>query len=353
MPSRSSRLTPREWAGVYAALGVVLFVLSLFHLGLLGVQISVFHRLLFGALSGGVSVGVIWGSYWHFTNPFPVERYRRISGWIVGGAVLVSAIGIATLYVGSEEVTRFELLESVHLLGSLGLGLGFAFGSLEAQVIQTADMAARAETLETERERLEILNDLLRHYVLNGISVIAGHADQLETETTGRPHRSASLITRRSHRIAHLVERISVLTKTEWLDQAEVNADLGPALEGAIKSKCHPSTAVECPTAVPKFRGHVGFEDGLMLLTESIASMIEPNGTVSIEFEAEPATVSVTAIPVTVPPNLRAELLQPVAADIGLELYLAKKILEPALQFDVHESNEHELRFTLQGELAS
>lgn len=345
----SYRLTGRTWARLYAGLGVAVFLLSLLHLGVQHGRMPIFHQLLFGSLMTAISLGLIGGAVWHSRNPFPGERYHRINAWSLGGAVVVSALGIASLYVGSQVVTRVELLESIQVMGSLGLALGFGFGTMEARVVETADMAARAETLETERERLEILNDLLRHYVLNGISVIVGHADQLEANTNGQNRESASIIARRADRIAHLVERISVLTKTEWRHEAVVEADIESVLVDTVEAHCRPETTISVAEDVPSMKATVGFEDGLRLLVDGITSMLVSAGTVHIGVEPDTEAISVTVQPVEIPANLREELLQPVAADIGLELYLAKKILEPAIDLRVTEPSDRELRFLLQG----
>lgn len=343
------QLTGRTWARVYGGLGVAIFLVSLLHMTISHTQSSAYHKLIFGLLMAVISVGLIGGAIWHYRNPFPADRYRRINVWSLGGIVVVTALGLASLYVGSELVTPVELSESIQVMGSMGLALGLGFGTMEARVIETADMAARAETLETERERLEILNDLLRHYVLNGISVIAGHADQLEANTTGQNRDSARIIATRSDRIAHLVERISVLTKTEWRRETEVDAGLTTVLVETAGEECLPETEISVDDGIPEMRANVGYEDGLVILVEGITSMLESAGSVHIGTEPEREAIFVTVQPVDIPQNLREELLQPVAADIGLELYLAKKILEPAIELRVTEPSDRELRFLLEG----
>ncbi|MFB6085944.1 MAG: hypothetical protein ABEJ84_03930 [Halodesulfurarchaeum sp.] len=337
----------KRWALAYGILGIVVFLLGLFHLGVELGSSPLVHQLVSGALTILISGGILTGALWHYRNPLPRERNRRITAWIAGGVVVVAGIGVASLFVGSEALKQSELRESLHLMGSLGLALGFAFGSLEARVIEATELAARAEILEAERERLAILNDLLRHYVLNAISVIDGHAAILERQTAGEKRDSARTIAQESDRITAVVERISLLTKTRWTREEETSADVAGVLAEAVQSRCPESTSVDLVDTGQELVGNVGFEDGLVLLAEGIRAATEREGSVSIE--GADGKIRVTAAPVTVPGSLREELMQPVATSVGLEIYLAKKVLEPAIGVDVLESDDRELIVTLTG----
>jgi hypothetical protein len=299
-----------------------------------------------------IAAGLIAGGVWHYRDPFPAAMYPRITAWIVGGGLTSTGMGAVSLYVGSEVVTAVELLESLHLLATMGLFLGLVFGTLEARVTESADAAARAETLEAERERLRILNDLLRHYVLNGVSVIGGRADLLADEVGPEAEESAQVIRDRANRIADIVERISILTKTQWRTETEIRADLEPVFRRAVRDTCAPDTDLEFEAALPPMLATVGFEDGIELLVEGLGDMLESGGQVTIGTDRSAGAITVAVRPVDVPPNLRDELLQPVASSTALELYLAKKLLEPAVELRVLESGSDEIRFALRGEFA-
>lgn len=123
--------------------------------------------------------GIAYGARYLGTEPFPVERNRRILGWCVAVTLLWLGINLLTLLV-LGFTSPLVVVAWVRGTVAFGVGVGLVVGIMEARAVTQAVAAeqARLQAEHTARQRdlVDYVNSLLRHEVLNGINVIAGHA---------------------------------------------------------------------------------------------------------------------------------------------------------------------------------
>lgn len=295
----------------------------------LAASAEVIHLLGHGVLVGGSGLGLLYGAYWHWVHELPRERYPRILGWVVASAVLFTGTALVSLYMGSNLVTTEELFEVLYLSVSVGSIVGTVGGSHEARAITRAKAAAsdqaRAEAREAEQERLEQLNGLLRHYVLNGVSVIDGYVDQLRDEVPASEHPKLDAIEDRTRTMTTLVEHVRTLSKADRED-ATRPVDLAAAVERANDDVDGCGISVETRDHV---RATDTLDDGLYHLITAIERITDSEESVTLACERADGRVVLTATaPGSLPEQVEATMFEPVGSGIGLDLYLAKTLLD-------------------------
>lgn len=340
----------RTWAWLYALIGSVLAGTAISHLLTDHHHVPLFHILAYVSILLMGSGILLYGAYRHYQRPLPTGRYWRINVWIVGGVVFVTAIGILSLYIGSETVTGEELIESIYLLLGTGAAIGFLIGSFEAESLENAEAAARAVALEAERERLQLLNELLRHYVLNGVAVIDGYAAELESITSEAETESVAIIRDRAADMENIVSKMGVLMKTEWEGGQEVAADIGATIREQFSTFGGETTTLELEEGPPPMVANRGYEEAMALFVEAICDATGTQGIITVQWDENDGTISVVARPIDIPESLQEDLLEPVASGIGLELFLAKTVLEPAIELAFTTHGEETIEFILRGE---
>lgn len=235
-------------------------------------------------------------------------------------------------------------------MGSAGLAAGLLIGTNEARALSNAEAAARATILESERERLELLNDLLRHYVLNGLTVINGFAQQIESGESQDQQEAGEVIQKHASDVANLVDQLGVLTKTDW-DRREIcEADIIAEIETSASAKSDGDITLSLPEDVPEMYANVGYDNGLDLLLDVLVKSMDIGGTLSANIDTEEGIFSISVQPATIPEEVIDELFEPIASEIGLKLYLARRIFEPAIELDDLSHDGNRVTIVLWGE---
>jgi len=129
-----------------------------------------------------------------------------VTAWtlsIVAGMVVVG-LWIATLSHLAAATLPFATL--VPIVTSVGAIAGLWLGTNNAR------WRRRERALRRERERIDFLNELLRHYVLNAAQVVVGRAE-LVADRTDDP--DATLIAATGRRMARHVEQMRALVPSE------------------------------------------------------------------------------------------------------------------------------------------
>ena len=257
---------------------------------------------------------------------------RRLAAWMGGGAVVFLGVGVVTVYLGSAVVEGHELLEVFHVNGAVGLFVGLVMGVLEARGIDRAEAAAReaarADALQEERRRSEKLNDLLRHYVLNGVSIIDGYAATLADR--GVDDEAIDVIRNRAENMAVLVQNVDALTV-----DAEPGTDVHPiALDDALHQGAletpEDRITITTPAEPVVVRATDSFAQAVRLLLKALDNVLETDGDLVIEAREKDDVVHVCvgAIPGSLSKPLRDSVFEPVTSGVGLELYLVAEFLE-------------------------
>ncbi|GAB6861005.1 sensor histidine kinase [Haloplanus litoreus] len=209
-----------------------------------GVRLLVATDWVAAVLEGAVPlllfVGVTYAgvSYAHRKSP----RFTAVvTGWtlsVVAGMVVV-ALWITTLaHLAAADLAFGALTPIVTSVGALaGLWLG----------TNNARWREREHRLRRERERIDFLNELLRHYVLNAAQVIVGRADLLAGRTDDE---NATIIAETGRRMARHVQQMRALVSS---DGAPWPVDLGTAVRearGSLDSNARLVTQVPDPCPV-------------------------------------------------------------------------------------------------------
>lgn len=339
-------------------------VVSLVLLGVLIVGSAVGHLLVRGPgpssplreltvllLVGASGIGLLYSARWHADHAAATGHDVRISLWMAGSGLLFVSLGIVSLYVASEHVVPHEIGEILHLNGSVGLVVGVLIGTFQAQAIDNAEAAARAEALEAERRRLEELNDLLRHYILNGVTIIGGYADHLRSAVPPEEREALDTIQSHADTIATLVQNVRTLSGFSPGVRSVTTVDLGRAMDDAVPElQSRPDAiAVDAPDrSPPAVRASPLLGEALALLCDAIDSVTDADGALAIDYEwtAREVTVVLTASSLDVSQSAAASVFEPGGA-LNLKFYLAKQSIDSYGELRLREAADDTLRLAL------
>jgi len=151
----------------------------------------------------------------------PIARWTLVG--IVGLLLLAGWASVTELLAGEFRPAMGTLL----LGANLGIIFGVVAGLNRAYAIEKAELVERERT---HREGLAMLNHLLRHHVLNGMTIINGYTDELRE--AGVADEQAAVIERQSERIVTLVENVQTL-----VESLSESADPKPVDAAAVVSR--------------------------------------------------------------------------------------------------------------------
>lgn len=204
----------------------------------------------------GVLLAASTVSAWYWTEIDPFEAF------VVGlpAALLITSVGVVRRYsvpqmvytdmlrwtilgfvalggfiTGVLVVLETSLVDSLSLLlfmtgfgAAAGLLVGFSRGQSRQAELKTA-------RLERQQARIEFLNHLLRHNVLNKIAIIKGHAELLDAEYDIEDPSLPTIIDQ-SEDVSELIENVRVLVAS-FSSQTELEpTDLSSALQSEVAS---------------------------------------------------------------------------------------------------------------------
>ncbi|SDM84402.1 Signal transduction histidine kinase [Halogranum gelatinilyticum] len=171
MPTRRSDSSPNRLlaSGSVSLTGLGLLVLHLVHLSTgppaVGTALS--------AVGAAVSVGLCLVGVALYRSGFSTTNAVRIAVWNLLGVVVLGSVMVANIAYQSQ-------------LGSMLSNPGFtvanllALGAAAHVIIGFHDARrVRAEQLARERQRIAVLNRVIRHNLRNSATVLQGHADIL------------------------------------------------------------------------------------------------------------------------------------------------------------------------------
>jgi len=177
----------------------------------------------------GIAYSLAYGGYWLANQDFGQRELWRVAGWCLLGLVGTGSIGTWVLV---NQVWQGNPLQNPMVFGLVTLSVGAAGGMLVG--INEVRARARAGEATRQREHLYVLNELLRHHLLNGIQIVFGHIEQLEDHVDEDGTKHLEAIRRRTHRLANLVEDATDLTSTLSGGAAARPVDLAAVLQEEI-----------------------------------------------------------------------------------------------------------------------
>lgn len=226
-----------------------------------GLGVGVTHAFLAGVVTSlPFLVGVAYVGTWLDRSAVDAVRHGRVLWWTVGATLAflgTNLLLMAVLPVGSP-LQAFAWLRWAVVVGA---GVGALVGVTEARAVQNASDAARSEAravhFEQERDRLDYLNSLLRHEVLNAANEISGYAGLLreDGDPDSRVREYGGRIDDRADALTSVIEDVRVLLQASrepeavgGVDVAGVVAEEAARLEDAYDAA---SVTVDAPGAAP------------------------------------------------------------------------------------------------------
>lgn len=212
----------------------------------------------------------------------PEMVYSEMLRW-----TLLGLFSLGGFIGGVLAVQETSLLDGLPLLlfmmgfgGTAGILIGYSRG-------QSREAEQKSTRLERQQDRIEFLNHLLRHNVLNKVAIIKGHAELLETEyDIDDP--ALETILDQSEDVSELVENVRVLVAS-FTSKSDLHpVDLSAALREEVESLAQSFGGAEVDADVPG--GLVVEADGLLRYTfeNVLHNAVQHN-------DAETPTVEVTA----------------------------------------------------------
>lgn len=209
----------------YVVIGAAALVLSVGGLSPTATpMIVVFSTLVPAALVLALVGSGLWLSV---RSDFTVPEFRRVSIWSLAGMSTFGSFALAFVIAtnGDFGLVNPELLVAESVVGGALAGLGIGLYDVLADRQRTQ--------LRAERERLDVLNRMLRHHMLNGMNIILANAEELQSREDD-PDRELRTISRRGAEVVSLVERVSDLTDRIHEQPDPTPRQLGGLLNGPI-----------------------------------------------------------------------------------------------------------------------
>lgn len=269
---------------------------------------------------------------------------RRITAWILAGGAVMVLVG--SWFALLERVFAVELSAGMAILTSIAAGalLGMQVGRYGVRARRKVAEATRARLrrrhAERSRERIALLNRIIRHHMRNAVNVIGAAAEIAADHADEEGRRHLETVQERSADLAEKVETFQRISETLAgavpVAERDLAADLAEAVRDAREA--YPGATVVVSGTVPDVEVYAN--DLLVrVLYAQLENGIEHNDraepTVEVTVEADPGTVTV-AVADDGPglPDDRKDLVFE-AGDSGvttegdgLELFLARAVLD-------------------------
>jgi signal transduction histidine kinase len=293
-----------------------------------------FEMTLFGA-----ALVTLYGSTWLALGTDAEEHLRqRLLWWGGAGAVfLVFVSGSLMVVVSPAPDFEDQLLQLLFSAG-FGVSAGLVMGVLEIQGIKQARERTRADLTarkrEEERQRLELLNQYLRHEILNKVQIIEMNADIAlrRTDESVAEYGRLETIAQRTGDIGRFVQSIrSILQASDHqpsLESVQLSGVLSAEIEKLERS--FPDVTV---THSASEDVHVEADD---LLPTAISNLLEnavEHGAervdVGVAVDDDRVTLRVSDDGPGIPQEAQPTLFDPPeSGDHGYGLFLTKNLVE-------------------------
>lgn len=263
-----------------------------------------------------LAVALVVAGFWvAFTDDLDEQTSLRMLEWSVAGMAGVGTLGGLALFLQREGYVIHRPLYVVTSTVVSGALAGFGIGLYEVWTDR------QRRELEREREKLDHLNRLLRHHLLNGMNVLLAKVD-LARERTDDLRVAADLDDAhlRGEEIVTLVEQVSAIASPD--DEPPSEIDLPQLLRGeverlrATRSDDAISLAEPLPEVSVQSSPALG-EAVSVLLKDALAD--GGRATVSAAIDGDGVLVNVTA-PGTTTADGGEQLLGGPGSDVGLSV---------------------------------
>jgi signal transduction histidine kinase len=277
--------------GLFAAVFSVLYLYYFTEVHRAGTMLGV-KGFLEAVLLGIPLVVLYSGTAWVSLTRYDEDLLPRLLRWTAGAAVVFAVLVTATMFVIGTRFDPGERFLVVQMSSGFGSAAGLLIGAMEVRANHLGRERARseltAERRKHERERMEYLNHLLRHEVLNGIAIVRGTAGIL-IEDVDDPIATRRLRTihDRSDEVAVFIQQVRTLLQ-DSTDVDPGSVDLADLIAREVESVVAGFEVGAVRTDLPEDVQVVGNE----LLGRVFTNLME-NG---IRHNDPPVTLEVTAV---------------------------------------------------------
>ena len=286
----------------------------------------------------GVPLVVLFGGLvWMSESDVDQSLHYRVVVWAVGVAVLFLLAVATALFVLEPQYDRGEHLLMLLMATGFGASMGTVTGVVEARSINRGRAqeraAVEARRRKHEQQRLEYLNQYLRHEVLNEINKINGYADLLVAHTEQEEREWARIISQSSSEVGTFVSSIRAIMNadggnlsirpTDVTGIAETTADRvnGAESDGTV--------VVDAPGPVYAAAGELLDRVFVNLVENATQHCDDPTVRIVVRTEADGVVVGVRDDGTGIPDAARETLFEPPeSGDHGYGLFLSQHLVE-------------------------
>lgn len=333
------------WAGprvprLVRGLGVLLAVLLLEELvPPAGGSLGVANAGIIGSTAPFVAV-LVYGSYWLERSQLGPAQYSRLLAWCLAGVGTSLVLNVAVMFANPPAGPR-SAFGWLRLAVAAGGAIGLVVGAIEGRTIERGRRAernaVRAEMAEERSEWLDYVNSLLRHEVLNTVTVVDGYTGYVlrEHDLPADAVDRLETVRRQSQNMASVISDVRGFIEATQGDVELAPVELTPVIEHAVADvrDRHGEAVIE--TSLPT--GTTVIADDLLerVFSNLLANAVEHNDSdvpcVRVDAGAtdETVTVRVEDDGPGIPPDRRESLFErETGRDHGLGLYLVDTLVE-------------------------
>jgi signal transduction histidine kinase len=258
--------TPAGGPAVVVALGAALFAVGTWNfLRELASLTAASGPVAAYLLDGLPALGIVYLGVWLSRSGFSSTRRWQVAFGTTAGAVIVAGALALTILIRVVVENRTVGEPVFALLVNAGAGAiaGGIVGITYARARNDAAGAARA------RDRFEFLNSMLRHDVLNRMTIIRARADFIAESVDGREREFAETISAQVDAVSDEIDRTrAVLDALDSDDASLRRVDLTETLRDQARTLRATDESVTVETAVP---------DGLTVRADELLSDVFAN----------------------------------------------------------------------------
>jgi len=193
---------------------------------------------------------IVWRGVKMQEEDLSTERTGIVAGWFGIGLFTMFAFGLWGVFLnlmGQTQIPRgVQLMTQVAAGGLFGLLVGI-YGVRARQSAEEATQAQlEQEFLERQQETNELLNRILRHHLLNSLTVIRGQTEVLKDQVDDDGEHRVDTVVGRAEQMADTIEDIRSITRTLTEEPDLVPVDLTAVVreEVAALRDRHPDATV-------------------------------------------------------------------------------------------------------------
>jgi len=286
----------------------------------------------------GVPLVVLFGGLvWMSESDVDRSLHYRVVLWAVGIAILFLIAVSTALFVLEPQYDRGEHLLMLLMATGFGASMGAVTGVVEARSINRGRAqeraAVEARRRKHEQQRLEYLNQYLRHEVLNEINKINGYADLLAARTEAEPNEWARIIARSSSEVGTFVSSIRAIMNADGenlgIRPTDVTAIAEATADRVNDGDGGDTVVVDAPGPVYAAAGELLDRVVLNLAENATQHCDDPTVRIVVRTEANGVLVRVCDDGAGIPDEVRETLFEPPeSGDHGYGLFLSQHLVE-------------------------